>query len=375
MIEIRDQFVCRITVGTFQDFILTEDLIEMSYFESAGLNLPFISITFVLRNLKVLKYLNEGNVINVSMGRSELSLSDMQFMLTSDLANKNYTLGSNVTIKGVLYKPKFVLLSKETSYSGTSINVINEICSKHFSVVSNVTRTNDAQEWFQTGISDRQMVRDLWFHSYVDNRTFIAMGFDNNTIRIKDMRKALLEDNPWIFSINQVPKGESSKVVHFGQFWTKNDYGAINSCIGRGLASVSFNVDTGEFNYLDNTLKNFSVMSSNKLNILDTDVKKYSYSYISDEVSKTYDVAFKQNIRNLLMFSTFKIFIPTSGPFKQFRLLDSAQLEESAVGSRASGRSFITRIYYTIKDRKFSTNLTLCKEAPNEIQGDALLAT
>ena len=43
MIEIRDQFVCRITVGTFQDFILTEDLIEMSYFESAGLNLPFIS--------------------------------------------------------------------------------------------------------------------------------------------------------------------------------------------------------------------------------------------------------------------------------------------------------------------------------------------
>lgn len=375
MIEIKGQFVCRITVGPFQDFILTEDLIEMVYFESAGLSIPFMSISFILRNLKVLRYFNEGNIINVSMGRDELNLSDMQFMLTGDIANKNYTLGSDVTIKGVLYKPKFILLGKENKYSGSSISVLNEICSKHFTVVSNVAKTNDTQDWFQTGISDRQMVRDLWFHSYINNKTFIAMGFDSNTIRIKDIRKSLLEDDPWIFSMNVVPRGESSKIVHFGQFWTKNDYGAVNNCIGRGLSQVSFNVDTGEVSYLDSKLKNFSVISSNKLNILDVDVKKFSYSYMSDEVSNTYDVAFKQNIRNLLMFSSFKIYIPVSGPFKQFRLLDSVKLEEASVGSRASGRSFITRIYYTIKDRRLYTNLTLCKEAPNELRGDNLLAT
>lgn len=375
MIEIKDQFVCTISVGPYKDFILTEDLTELVYFESAGLVIPFLSVSFLLRDTAVLKYLNEGNVVNVSMGRDELNLCAMQFMLISDISEKNYTLGSNVTIKGILHLPKFIFLCKEDNYNDTSINAIKAIGNKHFSVITNVAKTFDKQNWFQTGTTDRQMLRDIWLHSYINENTFLSVGFDSNTLRVKDIRRAILEDTPWEFSMNKVPRNESSPIVHFGQFWTKNDYGNINSCIGRGLVPITFNVDTGESSVLSNKLKNFTVVGSNKLNLLTTDVKKYDYSYISDEVNSTYTLAYRQNLRNLMLFSSYKIYIPVAGPFKQFHLLDSAQLEETSVGAQAAGRSFITRILYKIKDRRLYTNLTLCKEAPNELRGENLLST
>ena len=271
MIEIKDQFVCTISVGPYKDFILTEDLTELVYFESAGLVIPFLSVSFLLRDTAVLKYLNEGNVVNVSMGRDELNLCAMQFMLISDISEKNYTLGSNVTIKGILHLPKFIFLCKEDNYNDTSINAIKAIGNKHFSVITNVAKTFDKQNWFQTGTTDRQMLRDIWLHSYINENTFLAVGFDSNTLRVKDIRRAILEDTPWEFSMNKVPRNESSPIVHFGQFWTKNDYGNINSCIGRGLVPITFNVDTGESSVLSNKLKNFTVVGSNKLNILTTD--------------------------------------------------------------------------------------------------------
>ena len=191
MIEIKNQFICRIEVGPYKDFILTEDLISLSYMESAGLAIPFFSMSFILRNLDVLKYLNEGNVINVSMGVTTPELSAMQIRLISDISEIDYTLGSVVSIKGVLHLPKFIQLAKTNVFEGSSIEVMQKILSSHFGVVSNVDKTNDRQIWYQTGITDRQMIRDLWFHSYINNNTFMAVGFDNNNFRIKDIRKSL----------------------------------------------------------------------------------------------------------------------------------------------------------------------------------------
>ena len=372
MITIKNQFTCRITAGEFKDFVLTEDVISLTYMLSAGLAVPYFDMTFILRNQEVLKYLNEGNIINVSMGKDELDMCGMQFRLISDITTENYTLGSNVTIKGVLHRPKFITLAKNAKFDDQSINIIKSIASKHFSVVSNIGRTNDKQEWTQTGISDRQMIRDVWLHSFIDNQSVIACAFENDTFRIKNLKTSITSEAPWRFSANKAPISQGSKIVHFGQFWTTNNYGAINECIGRKLENIFLDVDTGEIEKPESHLKNLTVVGSNKLNVTTTDVKEYKYGYKNSEVNTNYLLAEQHNMRNLMMFGSFKIFIPTAGVFSQFHLLDLAYLEQDSVGERCAGYCFIERILYRIEDRRLMTNITLCKEAPNEIRGSGL---
>ena len=371
-ITLENQFVCRFSAGPYKDFIVIEDLKELVYIESAGNMLPVLNLKFTLRNPDVLNYLNEGNIFNVSMGRTQLELIDMQFRLIRDLSSKNYSLGDDVFISGVLNVPKYSAIEKSNCYGNkSSLEVIKEISSKYFNFKTNIDRTNDKQYWTQAGQTDMNFVKNTWFHSYINDNTFIALAIDANTFYLKDINKTALTETPWLFS-SQAMSSENSKIIHFGQYTVKNDYGVANELIGRNTLTMTRNTDFGDLYNEPYNLKNLTVLGSDSLNLMRDNNMQYTYSYLNTNVAPTYARAYDQNMRNLILFSSFRIYLSFSGQFKILNLLDLANLDLNSVEQRVTGRAFVTRIVYQLVNRRIITNVTLCKEAPNEIKGDLL---
>lgn len=374
MIRIKNQITCVFSIGDISDFISPENLISFELYETAGNVRPLFKMEFILNHKKVLNYLNAGNILKINFGINEPSSEVIQFELQGDNTNANYTLGNNVKITGALYIPGFTNLVKDKSYGKkSSFEVIKEIATNsRFNFVTNVSKSNDRQEWYQNGETDWKYLEEVWYHSYINDDTFLAFAFDANNMYFYDVRSLLLNDPKWKFSTEFIGENNSN-VINFGQYFTENNYGVLSDLVGKNISNTTFNVTTGEFKSFDYKLKNFTTLDSNKLNINNKDCKDYTYNIISGDVHENYIKAQNQNIRNNIMYSTYAIYLPTAGQFKKLRLLDTATIQTNPRDERVSGVSFITAICYQYKDKKLLTNVTLNKEAPSGLRGEDLL--
>ena len=96
-VVLKNQFVFRFAIGPYEDFIQTEDLTDFAYIKSAGNVLPVVKISFIIRDLAITDYFNEGNILNISVGRTQLQLIDSQFrLIDSGITRYDRTLGSGV---------------------------------------------------------------------------------------------------------------------------------------------------------------------------------------------------------------------------------------------------------------------------------------
>lgn len=373
MIEIKGQIACRFSIGPYVDFIDHQDLQDMIFDTKAGNVLPTIELKFVLRTKAILPYLNEGNILNASFGTSSLDMIDMQFRLIGDSLNCNLTIGDHIILRGVYHCPRYSNLTKNREFKDkTSIEVLREIGQSHFpNFITNITKTSDKQTWVQCGETDWEFAKKVWLHSYINDNTFITCAVDTSNFIVKDIRKQLAEEKIWEFSTIK-SSSESSNIVHFSQYWTQNNYGVTNQLVGRNEKIYAYNLDTGVVSEQSYKLKNLTVLDSDKLNILVKDVD--SYSWYPQAGGENWVKAQNQNIRNLIMFGSFNIYIPFACQYKKFRLLDNAKISLSEDDGRVCGNCFITEIVYQITDKKLLTNVTLSKEAPNGIRGEDLVS-
>ena len=195
-IKLENQFICQFSIGPYDDFILLEDLKELKYIEYAGNVLPTLELDFILRNPDVVNYFNEGNILNVSLGRTQLDMIDLQFRLIDDNSTKNFSLGQNISLSGVLYLPEFTHKCKVKMWGKkSSLNVINDLTKKYFNFKTNITKTIDEQYFYQQNQTDWEFLDEVWLHSYINNKTFIALAYDCNTFYLKDISKSLFKSN------------------------------------------------------------------------------------------------------------------------------------------------------------------------------------
>jgi hypothetical protein len=369
-ITLENQYICAFNIGPYKDFILVEDLEELLYIETAGDVLPYVKVAFILRDVKVLDYLNEGNVLNVSIGRTQLDLIDLQFRLISDNSQKVVSLGQKITIEGVLSLPAFDQLEKTDSFpEDSSINFIKKIASRHFNVVTNIERTHDKQTYLQASQTDREVIKDAWMCSYVGENTFIAMAYDSHKLYLKDIGKALMTEVPWVFS-SVTASGEASRIINFSSYKIKNQYGVINDAIGRNVTNIATNTDLGVAMAPEDRLKNLTLLGSTKINQAYLGSSRNNFLFANTNVHPNYVKSTLQNLRNLLLYSSLQIFISFSGQFKQLSLLDIVNLDFNSVDKRIAGRAIVSCITYQLIDRRLVTNVILCKEGANEIKGD-----
>lgn len=376
MIQLKGQLTALFSIGDGtnekKDFISVENLESLTIFTHAGNIRPSVELKFILDDPSIISYLNAGNNLKVAFGVEEITKDEINFQLISDDTKVQPKLGYSVKIVGVMYFPKFTSNVRSQLFSGvTSIEVLKSIVKNNTSLkfVTNIDRTNDKQDWFQSGETNWEFMQDVWLHSYINEKTFIMCGFDAYNFYFYDMRKLLSEPPKWKFTPNSTTRGN---LINYNDYDTQNEYGVIAPLIGQNLINNVCNIDMGKFSNSSYSLKNFTVQDSNKLNLNTINCQDYEYNFVDNSLHKNYITAYNQNVRNSLMYSTFSTYITTTLPFRAVNLFDTAEIEAMTNDVRIEGTHIISGINYQYSDGVLWTNITFNKEAPSGIKGGQL---
>ena len=369
-------FIFKFSIGegpAGEDFIAPDNLKSFRLHEEVGNLRPIIVMSFELTKKSIIPYLNSGNILKISFGLDKPDKDVMLFQLCGDDTNRDYTLGYIMEIRAALYIPKFTNKIGCKNYGNkTSLQVMQAIASSNnFELKTNLTKTNDKQEWCRIGETEWNYMKKLWLHSYLNKDTFMAFGFDAKNIYFYDMKLLSSQPAKWTFSSMEIGN-KGSSIVNIGWYTTKNDYGMLEDLIGRNLITKTYNIDTGTFKSETYALTNFSSINSNKLSINNTNASDYSYAVISNDVHENYIKAYNQNIRNNLMYSTYSIYCPTGGQFKKLKLLDTVKFQVYPQDNRLDGIAYITSIVYQYEQGRFNMNITLNKPCPSGLRGEQL---
>ena len=156
MITLGNQLALQFSIGDITDFLDIECFHYMRIAKNAGGLRPLFEMNFKVENEGVLPYLNGGNIISLMYGVNEPTSDLLQFQIMGDSKNKEYHVGSIISLQGAMYNPGFTDKTKSTTYyNKKSYEALNLLASQNgMRFVTNVSRTNDAQNWYQNGITD-----------------------------------------------------------------------------------------------------------------------------------------------------------------------------------------------------------------------------
>ena len=215
MIKIAEQLCCTFTLGDIEDFINPNNLLCFRLFETAGNVRPILELSFILEDESIIKYINQGNILTVTFGIDQLDKDSIQFELYEDNTHKQFSLGYRVNLKASFYRPKFTSNISCQSYYGSSLDTIKTICEQNgFNLITNIDKTNDKMHWYQNGETTWAYIKDIWMHSYINDKTFMAFGFDAYNIYFYDIRKMVLQGAKWEFT-NKYVASPNSNIVNF----------------------------------------------------------------------------------------------------------------------------------------------------------------
>lgn len=374
-VELKNQYICKFDLEDKKDFIQTEDLKELLYVEDAQMALPAFEMTFVLRDDKIIDYINQGTILTLGLGLDELSMLDIKFRIITTFESKRPTVGQVIVISGVYYDYNFTNNSELLTYKQkSSLEVVQEEAKKYFSkVVTNLGKTNDVQSW-QKHESGWSFLKRVCSRGFISQDTFLVSAFDNDTFYYYDYRKLLSDitknsSKLWIFSKSLA--GGNKRVINYNNASFTGDSGVTSQVLGHQKVTMEYNWEDYNITYyIDNPI-GFTSMNTNNLPLSYTGSLNCSYKSLNSGEADNYNVAITQNAKNLVLNSNVQIFITVGGQFKKLHLLDPVMIDNTG-DKQIVGLSVIARIAYQITNQQLFTNITLVRESFNDLKGDDL---
>ena len=377
MILLENQVALKFSVGPFLDFIDITDFMGMEIKENAGGIRPILAIRFNVNDDKVLPYLNEGNLITLSYGIKQPTSDILQFKIEGQVVTQQYGGGAYVELLGSMYNPLFTDRQSSNQFIGKkSFEVFQQIANETaLKFKTNVTKTDDQQDWYQNGLTGWEFINFVFPNVYLDNSTFFAYGFDNNNLYLYDMKQYLKQGPKWILTVTGKGSADNSTapVINIATYQATDTYsGQMNKLIGKNKTTHGYNVDTGEFFEAQAKLQSYCTMDTTKLNINSTNCEEHTYKIMTGSQHANALNAQIQNMNNNLLYSSYVVYVPVIGQYRDFRLLDTVLLVPAETDKQAQGLYIITSICRQLKDNKLQVNLTLSRESANGLVGDSL---
>lgn len=377
MILLENQVALKFSVGPFLDFIDITDFMGMEIKENAGGIRPILAIRFNVNDDKVLPYLNEGNLITLSYGIKQPTSDILQFKIEGQVVTQQYGGGAYVELLGSMYNPLFTDRQSSNQFIGKkSFEVFQQIANETaLKFRTNVTKTDDQQDWYQNGLTGWEFINFVFPNVYLDNSTFFAYGFDNNNLYLYDMKQYLKQGPKWILTVTGKGSADNSTapVINIATYQATDTYsGQMNKLIGKNKTTHGYNVDTGEFFEAQAKLQSYCTMDTTKLNINSTNCEEHTYKIMTGSQHANALNAQIQNMNNNLLYSSYVVYVPVIGQYRDFRLLDTVLLVPAETDKQAQGLYIITSICRQLKDNKLQVNLTLSRESANGLVGDSL---
>ena len=184
MIILGNQLALQFAIGERTDFLDIEDFHYMRIAENAGGLRPVLNLRFQVQDEEIIPFLNSGNIISLMYGITQPSSDILQFEILGDDKTKDYHVGSTVDILGAMYNRGFTSQVKSFTFQKKkSYEALQMLATRNnLKFITNVTKTNDMQDWHQSGQTDWQMLNQIAPRAFKDMETFYTFGFDNNNM-------------------------------------------------------------------------------------------------------------------------------------------------------------------------------------------------
>lgn len=373
MIGVEGQFIAVFSVGGITDFVNTDQVVKFQSVETVGITLPEFMLSFVIEDDRILRYLNEGNTLRASMGKTLNTLEDYEMYLSKvDVETPSSALRV-CTVFGTINAPDYLQEDFYHSEEGSSLTVMESMLSGVLRVDSNVVATQDSQIWINPYMSRKAFLKELWLHSWKPG-TFIGMGITNSKkLLVKDMRAQAALPARWNFVSNSGSLGPRDvRVMSNGSI--VNESGFVNTTYGSGRDRQVTTLPTGisELNKGDiiSVLTKNNTRSSAK-------PRQFAPRMQNPNQHSNYWKAYSNNLASLSTLGQSKLTVTTGTEFIDIELMDKINVknpevspESSQSNEEISGHYFTTLISRVIEQGTAYMTIGLGRESFNRMRGN-----
>lgn len=371
MIGVKNQYLAYFKVGEYKDFIQDRQLEVFRLIEEAGNILPTFELIFSLSNLAIYRFLNEGNSLEISFGRTENTL-----MTTRLNIRKRQKLGETIgTVKvrllGTFDAPNYNIDCKVGTYSGTSLSVMQQVLKNYFRVESNLTKSADQMNWIQPNIPDRSFIQNVWMHSVIKDDTMLTGIEASGIFRIRGIAAALDKKEPdWKFSCTTIDSNKT--VIYRGSPEFISNSGIQNYIAGYAKSRIVHNLDTVESSYVTPQSNPILAVTKNR-DAVETQRRLSSVSVLNSNMHENYHNAYDSNVRNLMLLNSLQAKVTFQNTYFPVRLLDIVLLKDDSDSARkessedSSGFWVVSKIARILSNRNLITVVTLSRDGMNSV--------
>lgn len=383
MIGIEGQFVIGVTLGSRSDFLSLGDLQEFTIIEDAGGVLPTYLLSFKIFDDSLLAELNAGNQVKVSFGQSRDNVTNITLSIFSHQIQPQGANCKLVTITGLLHKPDYLTTAKLVNYSEkkSTVEVIKEVASRNFTVVSNINKSSNPHLNIQPNITDKEFLNKIWLHTDLGD-SFPVVGINiRGEFMVHDFKLLVRAGHKWKIGtdadcIGIAPDYVSSSNAGFvnTQYARKSntlsmDINSISSLLGSvsPLMILSKYMNVGKVP----TIPNVTGLKIPSL----PGVKNSMPSFINENVPSTYAESVLNNTQRLASFSSNKILVTLMpNQYIPVSILDIVMFKQPHLGraeaaEQESGLYIVTKVARTIENSMLLTTLQLNREGMNSQTG------
>lgn len=376
MIGVNGQYVFIFSIADKRDFIEESDLIQFKLVEKAGNILPTFSLDFFTNNPEIPRYLHEGNVLNVSFGKSiKNDIDDTSLLIMSSNCSRHGVEKIRCTVTGILNKLTYHKTNVQITGKQDGLTTLKQITGKNFIFDSNIitTNTDNTMYWIQHGISDKKFINKVWLHTYIPNSFIsVAISSDNRFI-VRDIKKKFSSGS---YDWKLTSSLDSPKDISYdGDYSIETKQGFINSWLGYKRVKKVYDVEDGLLLEFSHDTKPLIALTNKLIRNVEIESKNAEIGYISDNVHSNYWLAYLQNISNLAVASTVCLKTSFQNQFKRVKPLDSVMFKEISTDFKgameySSGLYIVSNVTRILGNRQYLTCLEMCRESHNQPLGN-----
>lgn len=351
-----------------RDVIPVGNLDSATLIEDAGSILPTFECRFYITEPELLQYLNEGNKIQITIGRNFEECIRGAYRIHRVDQGFGGTGQINIYMNGIYDALPFLQNSKTAIYSQkNSSDVMKEIGSKYFKVESTYS-SSDSMNWIQSGVPDKKFFNNVWIHSYSGNNTPIVGITADGRMRINTIKSAM-----------STPKYNFGTALYYydPNYSISQNTVWSNSNGGYGKIRVQDDIESGfgSFSLADILPNGEGGRSTQIPRSSEVSPKMGQTKFTNENIHKHYWDAQSSNISNLMTLNNITLSFTYKNFWHPINVLDCIyfndykNLETNTV---VSGKYLVTKVVRHIQNNQLMTLIQCARDNINDSKGDFL---
>lgn len=371
-IGIKGQYIFMFSLPGKEDFLDIDELEEFTLIEEAGNVLPTFELSFFTGDEDLLKLMNEGNDLTVSMGLDRFEIETKLVLLKIEVTNISQSV-RRIYINGVYSALKYLKVPvKKISDKKSGIEVIVDTVKSYFKQDIVPLSSSDSQYWIQGNVSDKKFVDNLWLHSDITNSYPLVGVSSDGTFVLRDAKALIGSDYKWRFS--PVIEDESRDIIHQGDAVFISNTGFVNSLFGYGKEKLIYDLEIGTES---TELQDMTTLLSKTGAVRRAEVEKRADSpgMINSNVHANYWQSYLKNVTSLAILGSTRLFLSYANMWRDTRVLDLVMYRDLDLSNNAQSSEYQTGLYIvskvsrTLSKSMLTASLILSREAMFESRG------